>query len=90
MSRANLIEVIAKQQNCTKKEADQIIKSFTEGVTGTLKAHKEVSLVGWGKFQLKESAERKGRNPQTGEEMTIPAKNHVKFSAGKPLVELFN
>ncbi len=90
MSREALITEIVRENGCTKKEAEDVIKKFTSAVTNVLTEGGEVSLIGFGKFEVKERPERQGRNPSTGEAMTIAAKKTPSFKAGAKLKEAVN
>ena len=72
------------------KEAEQVISSFTKGLEAALAKGESVSLVGFGNFEVKHRPERQGRNPSTGEAMTIKASNVVNFKVGKALKEAVN
>ena len=86
MTKAELIDKMADDAGITKTAADAALKSFMEGVTKTLKQKDgKVTLVGFGTFYKTRRKARKGRNPQTGEEIKIKAANVVKFKAGKKL-----
>jgi DNA-binding protein HU-beta len=89
MSKAALIESISSISDCTKKEAERMVNLFMRGVEDQLEKNGEVVLVGWGKFELKQKAEKKGRNPQTGEDLIIPARKSVSFKPGKALADKF-
>ena len=85
MSKTALVEKIADQAKLTKVDAERALNAFINVVTETLKEGEDVTLVGFGTFAVGERAERSGRNPQTGEAITIAAKNVVKFKPGKAL-----
>ena len=86
MSKADLIEAMAKDAGITKAAAGAVLDSFVSGVTKTLKKKDgKVTLVGFGTFSKTRRKARKGRNPQTGETIKIKAANVVKFRAGKQL-----
>lgn len=85
MSKAELVEKIAKQADLTKADAERALNAFIDAVTASLKAGDDVALVGFGTFSVGDRAERQGRNPQTGEAITISAKKVVKFKPGKAL-----
>jgi len=85
MSKAELVEQIAAETGMTKAEAERAVNAFINVVTSTLKGGDDVTLVGFGTFTTGERAERQGRNPQTGETITIAAKKVVKFKPGKAL-----
>lgn len=87
MNKAELVSAIAQKSGVTKKVADQVISGFTEVVQQELVDGGEVVLVGFGVFETRSRKERTGRNPKTGEQMLIPAKTVVGFSAGKQLRE---
>ncbi len=86
MTKAELIEKMAKDVGITKTAADTALASFIDGVTKALKKKDgKVTLVGFGTFSKSHRKARKGRNPQTGETIKIKASNVVKFKDGKKL-----
>ena len=86
MTKAELIEKMAKDANITKAKASTTLQSFLEGVTKALKSKDgKVTLVGFGTFSKVRRKARKGRNPQTGDTIKIKARNVVKFKTGKAL-----
>lgn len=85
MTKAELVEKIAKDAEITKAKAEIAVNSFLEGVSGALQVGDKVTFVGFGSFAVSERKARIGRNPQTGAEIKIPAKKAVSFSAGKAL-----
>jgi DNA-binding protein HU-beta len=86
MTKAELVEKMAKDAGISKVAAAAALDSFMEGVTKALKKKDgKVTLVGFGTFMKTRRKARKGRNPQTGEEIKIKATNVVKFKAGKKL-----
>lgn len=85
MNKAELIDAIASGSGLTKADAKKALDAFIVATTGALKAGDRVALVGFGSFSVSEREARKGRNPQTGKEITIPAKKVVKFKAGAEL-----
>lgn len=88
MTKAELIEKMAKDAGISKTAATAALNSFTEGVTKALKKKNgKVTLVGFGTFSKTRRKARKGRNPQTGDPIKIKACNVVKFKAGKKLKE---
>ncbi len=89
MNKADLINEVAKVVN-TKKEAQEAVDCILSTITKSLKKKNSVSLVGFGTFKVDKRKARKGRNPQTGEEIKIKAKNVPKFVAGKALKEAVN
>ena len=87
MSKAELVEKIADQAKLTKVDAERALNAFITVVTASLKEGEDVALVGFGTFSIGDRAERQGRNPQTGDVITISAKKVVKFKPGKALKE---
>ena len=90
MNKTELIAAVAAAANVTKKEAETVLKAFTDVVTEELKNDGKVQLVGFGTFEVGERAAREGRNPKTGETMTIAASKALKFKAGKALKDAIN
>ncbi|RLC31598.1 MAG: DNA-binding protein [Deltaproteobacteria bacterium] len=88
MTKTELVELMAKDAGITKVAASAALDSFMANVTSALKKKDaKVTLVGFGTFSKIRRKARKGRNPQTGEEIKIKAHNVVKFSPGKKLKE---
>jgi DNA-binding protein HU-beta len=87
MNKAELVEAMASEAQLSKADAKRALDAFIGATTKTLKSGDRVALVGFGSFSVSERAERKGRNPQTGKEITIAAKKVVKFKAGAELSE---
>ena len=85
MTKCDLIDAIAGAAGITKVAAEKTLNAFTEAVTKSLKKGDTVSLVGFGTFSVSKRKARKGRNPQTGKEINIPAAKVPKFKAGKGL-----
>ncbi len=90
MNKAELIAAIAAQTNETKKNAEAAVNAFVDVVTEALVKGDKVQLVGFGSFEVRKRAARKGRNPQTKEEIKIPASKAPVFKAGKALKDLVN
>ena len=90
MNKAELIAAIAAKTGATKKSAEESVNAFVEVVTESLKKGEKVQLVGFGSFEVLHRAARKGRNPQTKEEIKIPASKAPKFKAGKALKDIVN
>lgn len=90
MNKTELIAAIAEKTELSKKDAERALKAFTEVVEEELKKGEKVQLVGFGTFEVSKRAAREGRNPQTGESMTIEASNTPKFKAGKALKDAIN
>ena len=90
MNKSELIDAMAGASQLTKADAARALDGFLMSVETALKAGDSVVLVGFGTFEVKERAERKGRNPQTGEEITIKAAKIPSFKAGKSLKDAVN
>ena len=87
LNKAELIESIAAEAKISKADAKRALDAFVNNTTKALKKGDRVALVGFGTFSISKRAARTGRNPQTGKEITIPAKKVVKFKAGSKLTE---
>lgn len=85
MKKVDLIAHIAKTADITKVQATASLDAFCDAVAKTLKKGDKLTLVGFGTFSVSKRKARKGRNPQTGEQITIKAKKSAKFKAGKEL-----
>ncbi len=90
MNRKELIGAIAESTDITKAKAEEALKAFEVIVSDQLAAGGEVSLVGFGTFGTRNRPEKEGRNPQTGEAITIKAGRVPFFKPGKPLKEACN
>ena len=90
MNKTELVAAMAKDTNLSKKDVEAVLKSFIDVVTDELKKGEKIQLVGFGTFDVSERAAREGRNPQTGEAMTIAASKTPKFKAGKALKDSIN
>ena len=90
MNKAELIAAIAAKTGETKKGAEALVNAFVDVVTASLVKGDKVQLVGFGSFEVRKRAARKGRNPQTKEEIKIPASKAPVFKAGKALKDLVN
>ena len=90
MNKSDLIAAIAAKTGETKKAAEETVNAFVSVVTGALKKGEKVQLVGFGSFEVRKRAARKGRNPQTKEEIVIPASKAPVFKAGKALKDVVN
>lgn len=90
MNKNELITVMSKKANMSKVDTEKALKAFIDTVTEELKNGGKVQLVGFGTFEVVERAERQGRNPKTGESITIPASKSPKFKAGKALKDIVN
>lgn len=90
MNKTELVAAIAESAEISKKDSEKALKAFVDVVTEQLKKGDKVQLVGFGTFEVSERAAREGRNPQTGETMTIAACKAPKFKAGKALKDAIN
>ena len=90
MKKTEFIAAVAEKAEISKKDSEKALKAFVDVVAEQLKAGDKVQLVGFGTFEVSERAAREGRNPQTGETMTIAACKAPKFKAGKALKDAIN
>ncbi len=90
MNKADLVAAIASKTELTKKDAEASLNAITEIITEALVKGNKVQLVGFGSFEVRKRAARKGRNPQTKEEIKIPASKSPVFKAGKALKDIVN
>ena len=90
MNKTELVAAIAEKAELSKKDAEKALKAFTEVVGEELKKGEKIQVVGFGTFEVSERAAREGRNPQTGETMTIKASKSPKFKAGKAFKDALN
>ena len=90
MNKGELIAKIAEESKLTKKAAEAALDAFVASVEEALKKGQKVQLVGFGTFEVRQRAARKGRNPQTKAEIKIPASKAPVFKAGKALKETVN
>ena len=87
MTKADLVDVMAKEAEITKAAAALALDAYVDAVTKELKKGGRIGLVGFGTFSVAKRKAREGRNPQTGKAIKIPAKKVVKFKAGKTLAD---
>ena len=90
MNKTQLVDVVAAKAGIKKKEAEAALNAFTTVVADALKNGDKVQLIGFGTFDVKESAAREGRNPRTGETIKIEASKRPVFSAGSALKNAIN
>ena len=90
MNRVELVAAMADKAGLAKKDAEKALKAFTDVVAEELKKGEKIQLVGFGTFEVSERAAREGRNPRSGETMTIAACIAPKFKAGKALKDAIN
>ncbi len=87
MTRDQLLEQMSSVAGTSKKQAEDLLKAFTETVTTALSKGEDVVLTGFGAFKISNRAARQGVNPRTGEKVQVPAMKVAKFKAGKGLKE---
>lgn len=87
MNKAELIEAVQKAMGdeASKRQAEDAVNTVLEAIAAGVKKHKKVQIIGFGTFEVKTRAARKGRNPKTGEEMKIDASKTVGFKASSAL-----
>ncbi len=90
MNKGQLVEHMAKGAGISRAAAERALNAFMDAVMDAMAANDKVSLVGFGTFYVTERKARMGRNPRTGKEMKIPAKNIVKFRTGSRLADSVN
>jgi DNA-binding protein HU-beta len=87
MNKADLVSKIAESTELSKKDIGRVVDALFETIAEALHSGDRVQLVGFGNFEIRERSARKGRNPQTGEEIDIPASKVPAFKPGKALKE---
>ena len=90
MNKTDLVEVVAFKADLSKKDAEAAVKAVTEAIAEALAAGDKVQLIGFGTYAVKERAAREGRNPKTGEKMTIAASKTPTFTPGKAFKDAIN
>jgi integration host factor subunit beta len=90
MTKAELVEDVAEAAELTKKDAERLVEIVFESIIGTLNQGEKIELRGFGSFRVRERGARRGRNPKTGDPVSIPAKRVPYFKPGKELKELIN
>ena len=90
MNKSELVKAISEKTEASKKDTEASLNAFIEVVTDELKKGEKIQLVGFGTLETRKRAERKGKNPQTGEELVIPACIAPAFKPGKALKDLIN
>lgn len=87
MNKNSLVNMLASKTGMTKKAAADALEAILSAIVSSLQKGDKVTLTGFGTFEVRARKARTGRNPQTGEEITIPARNVAAFRAGKALKE---
>lgn len=90
MTKKELVAKMSESTGVSKKVTEEVLESFVKVVSEELSNGGKVQLVGFGTFEVSERSEREGRNPQTGETMTVPASKTAKFKAGNALKIMVN
>ncbi len=90
MTKAELVEDVARAAELTKKDAERLVEIVFESIIDTLNQGEKIELRGFGSFRVRERGARRGRNPKTGDPVSIPAKRVPYFKPGKELKELIN
>jgi integration host factor subunit beta len=90
MTKAELVEDVARAAELTKKDAERLVEIVFESIIDTLNQGEKIELRGFGSFRVRERGARRGRNPKTGDPVDIPAKRVPYFKPGKELKELIN
>lgn len=90
MNKAELVADIAERIGEPKMKAEEVVNAVFEAITAALKRGDDVRLPAFGVFDVKETAERTARNPQTGQELKVPAGKKARFRAGKALKDALN
>lgn len=87
INKTELVNAVVTKSELTKQDSKKAVDALFETISNTLAKEEKIQLLGFGTFEVRERAERTGRNPQTGEEMTIPASKVPAFKPGKELKE---
>ncbi len=90
MNKEELVQELAKKTNISQKKAAEVVTAMVDCIQNAVSKGKKVTLVGFGTFEARDRAARTGRNPQTGDTITIEAKKVPAFSAGKKFKEMVN
>ena len=90
MTKAELVEEVAKESDLTKKDAEVIVQTVLDSITDALQNGEGVELRGFGSFRIRSRSPRQGRNPKTGSDVSVPAKKVPHFKPGKELRDLVN
>ena len=90
MNKTELVAGVAEKAGLTKKDAEKAVNALFDCVQQALAGGEKVQLIGFGTFEVKQRAARKGRNPRTGQDIEIPASSSPSFKAGKALKDAVN
>lgn len=90
MNKTELVAAMSRRANLTQRDTERALDAFLEVMSETLREGDKIQLVGYGTFEVRERAQRKGKNPQTGEEILIPATRVPVFKPGKILRDMIH
>jgi len=90
MTKADLVEEVAKKSDLTKKDAEVVVQTVLDSITEAIQRGEGVELRGFGSFRIRSRSPRQGRNPKTGLGVSVPAKNIPRFKPGKELKDIMN
>jgi integration host factor subunit beta len=90
MTKAELVDEVARVVQLTKKQAETIVNIVFDSIVDSLRSGQKIELRGFGSFRLRSRKSRTGRNPKTGEKVEVPSKKIPYFKPGKELKELIN
>jgi integration host factor subunit alpha len=90
LTKAHIVETLAKQNGYPKKQSVQMIETLLELIKRSLESGENVLISGFGKFCVKEKKQRRGRNPSTGEDMTLEPRKVVTFTCSRKLRDKIN
>jgi len=90
MTKAELVDEVARVVSLTKKQAETIVNIVFDSIVDSLRSGQKIELRGFGSFRLRSRKSRTGRNPKTGEKVDVPSKKIPYFKPGKELKELIN
>ncbi|MGL6188309.1 MAG: HU family DNA-binding protein [Holosporales bacterium] len=88
MNKGDLVNFVKEKTGFGKAECEKVVNAFFEAVTDALRKKEEVSFIGFGSFSVAKREAREGRNPRTGEKLTIAASHQVRFKPGKTLKDV--
>lgn len=90
MTKAELVEEVARVSDLTKKHSESIVNTVFDSIIEALQKNEKIELRGFGSFRIRQRRSRQGRNPKTGDKVDVPAKRIPYFKPGKELKELIN
>ena len=90
MTKADLVEIVAREAEMTKKDVEQLVEIIFDSITGTLNNGEKIELRGFGSFRVRERSARKGRNPKTGKAVPITSRRVLAFKPSQVVRERVN